>query len=82
MLIGRPESEIKCRSRPGSRFHPDSTALRFDGPLAERESKSVPGVFFSVQALEHPEYAALECRIYTRAVVFDGKHPIDIRPPG
>jgi hypothetical protein len=56
--------------------------MSFDGLLAECEAQSVPGVFFSVQALEHSEYAALECGVYTGPVVRDGKYPIGIRPPG
>jgi hypothetical protein len=53
--------------------------LAFDGLLAQCESKSVPGKLLPVQALEHFYDAALECRIYTRAVVFDGEYPIDTR---
>jgi hypothetical protein len=56
--------------------------LRFDGLLAERESKSVPGVLISVEALESAEYTALECQFYTRTVVCHGKDPIKLRSSG
>src|SRR5207302_917704 len=75
-------SEIKCRSRSQRRFHPYSAAVALDHLLAEGEAKSVSGVFLPVQALENLEYAALECRIDTRAVVFHGEYAIGVRRPG
>ena len=56
--------------------------MPLDGLLAECESKSVPGVFSPVQALEYPEYAVLECRVYTRTVVLHGEYPIEIFSSG
>jgi hypothetical protein len=52
--------------------------MPLDRLLAESESKSVSGVFFTVQTLKHLEYAALECQIYTWTVVLHGEHPIEI----
>ena len=72
------QSEIECRSRPGRRLHPHSTAMPLDGLPAECESQSVPGVLFSVQALEHLEYAVLECRVYAGTVVLHREHPFEI----
>ena len=73
---------MESRSLARCRFHPDSTSMALDGLLAECEAESAPGVLFSVQALEHPEYAVLECRVYTRTVVLHREHPFGLFPPG
>jgi len=56
--------------------------MPLDGLLTECESKAVPGVFFSVQAFEYPEYAALECRVYTGTIVLHRKYPFEIFSSG
>jgi hypothetical protein len=56
--------------------------MPLDGFLAECEAQSVPGVFFSVQALKYSEDAALECGVNTGTVVRDGEYPIGIHPSG
>ncbi len=73
---------MESRSRPRSRFQPNSTALPLDGLLAEREPKPASGVFFAAQALERLEYAALECRVYAGTVVRNGEFPIQFHPSG
>src|ERR1035441_6327485 len=82
MSVGRRKSEIECRSRPERRFDPHTAAMPLDGLLAECESKSVAGVFFSMQALKRPEYAALEGRVNTRTVISHGEFPIQIHAAG
>ena len=82
MLIHRWQSEEKCRSRPRRRFHPHSPAMPLDSLLAECEAESVAGVFLPVQALKRPEYAALECRVYTGTIVCDRKYPFEIFTSG
>jgi hypothetical protein len=37
-------------------------------------------MFFSVQALERPEYAALECAVYTGTVVPHPEYPFQVFP--
>jgi hypothetical protein len=56
--------------------------MPLDGLPAKCESESVPGVLFSMQALERAEYAALESCFYAGTVVFDGELPTGIRPSG
>src|ERR1022692_829911 len=82
MLVSRGQSKKKFRPPTGCRFQPHSPAMPLDGLLAEGESKTVPGVFFAVQALKHPEYPALECRFNTRTVILHGECPIGIQPSG
>src|ERR1035438_430496 len=82
MSVGRRQSEIECRSRPGRRFDPHPPAVPLDGLLAEGESKSVAGVFPAVQALKRPEYAVLEGRVNTRTVISHGECPIQIQASG
>ena len=52
--------------------------MPLDGFLAKREAESVAGVFFPVETPEHLEYAALERRVYTRPVIFDGEDALEI----
>src|ERR1035437_8881594 len=82
MVVSRRQSEIEFRSRPRGGLQPQSPAMALHGLLAEGEPKSVPGVFFAVQALKPPEYAALECRFNTRTVILHGECPIGIQPSG
>src|SRR5579872_1277718 len=77
---GWMKSEAKCRSRPRRRLHPYPAAMPLDSLLAECQSKPVPGVVFSVQALKRPEYSSLECRVYAGAIVLHRKYPIGIHP--
>jgi len=51
--------------------------MPLDSLLAECESQSVPGVFFWVQTLKHPEDAALECRLYAGTIVSHPKQPFE-----
>jgi len=80
--IRRRNSEIERRSRPKRRLHPHAAAVPLDGLPAECESKSVPRVFFPVQALEHAEYAAVERRVNTKTVVAHREDTFEVRPPG
>src|ERR1035437_9611241 len=82
MLVSGGKSKKNFRPPPGCPPHPHPPAMPLDGLLAEGEPKSVPGVFFAVQALKHPEYAALECRFNTRTVILHGECPIGIQPSG
>jgi hypothetical protein len=50
--------------------------MPLDGFLAVCESKSVARAFVPVQALKHIEYAGMEYRVYTGAVVLHGKYVI------
>src|SRR5450432_2633811 len=74
-LIGGRQREIECRSPARRRFHPNSTAVPFDGLLAKGESQPVAGEFFAVQALKHAEDTVAQRRIYSRTVVLHGEYP-------
>ena len=55
--------------------------MPLDGLPAKCESESVPGVLFSMQALERAEYAALESCFYAGTVVFDTEFKPVCRSP-
>jgi hypothetical protein len=50
--------------RPQASIHPHPTPLPFDGLFAECESKSAPGMLFSVEAPKRLEDSALKWRVY------------------
>lgn len=76
------QSETERRSRAEGRFHPHSAAMPLDGPLAECESKSIPGVFFAVLALRDAEYSRLECGVDTWTIVLHREYPLAIFSSG
>jgi hypothetical protein len=80
--VGRWQSEIKRRSRSRRRLDPHSAAMPLDGLLAECQPKSVPGVFFAVQAFKRHEYTTLEGGLYAGTVVSNRENAIEIHPSG
>ena len=71
------QCEVKRRSIPQLRLHPDSPAVPFDDLLADREAHPRPRVLLCrMQLLEDREDLIGVLHVYADAVISDGEEPL------
>src|SRR5205085_2373425 len=69
------DRKLERRAVSDFRFHPDLTSTAFDDLLAERQSNSGSGDFFSMEPFENPEDPRRVLRIDAHSIVADRELP-------